>query len=132
MKQGKKESSEAIKAGCSGCHGEGYGDLVDEWQATNGKLREAYAATAASLEKGISALESRQGRRSVPLRARYDEISHDMQFVVKGGLHHNPQYGEAVTAKVKKNVDSLQSMIKAAEAGRAIIIKKPARGILYL
>ena len=47
-----------------------------------------------------------------------------MQFVVKGGWHHNPQYGEAIAAKITRESSSLLSMMKAGEAGRAIIIKK--------
>ena len=124
MRRDKAETSATLKAGCAGCHEKEYGSLVDDWMAQSKLLRETYAASAAALEKGMSDLEKRQGRHSVPLRARYDELSHDMQFVAKGGWYHNPQYGEAIAAKITRESSSLLSMMKAGEAGRAIIIKK--------
>ena len=124
VRRGKAETTPTLKAGCAGCHEKEYGSLVDGWMARDKKLRETYAASAAALEKGLSDLEKRQGRHSVPLRARYDEISHDMQFLAKGGWYHNPQYGEAIAAKITSESSSLLSMMKAGVAGRAMIIKK--------
>ena len=124
VRQGKKEGAASIKAACARCHRKEYMSLVDDWTGAGRTLRERYAATASALEQDISALERREGSHSVPLRARYDEISHDMEFVVKGGWYHNPNYGEAIEWKVNKNIDSLQSMLKVREAGQIIIIKK--------
>jgi hypothetical protein len=47
-----------------------------------------------------------------------------MQFLAKGGWYHNPQYGEAIAAKITGESSSLLSMMKAGVAGRAMIIKK--------
>jgi len=124
VKRGKVETGAALKAGCAGCHEKEYGSLVDDWTARNKQLRETYAASAAALEQGMSDLEKQQGRHSVPLRARYDEISHDMQFLTKGGWYHNPEYGEAIAAKIARESNSLLSMMKAGEAGRVMIIQK--------
>jgi hypothetical protein len=124
VRRGKAETAATLKAGCAGCHEKGYESLVDDWMTRNKKLLETYAASAAALEKGMSDFEKRQGRHSVPLRARYDEISHDTQFLAKGGWYHNPQYGEAIAAKITRESSSLLSMMKAGAAGRAVIIKK--------
>ena len=66
VRRDKAETSATLKAGCAGCHEKEYGSLVDDWMAQNKLLRETYAASAAALEKGMSDLEKRQGRHSVP------------------------------------------------------------------
>jgi cytochrome c553 len=124
VKRDKAETTATLKAACAGCHEKEYGSLVDEWMARNKKLTESNAASAAALEKELSDFEKQQGRHSVPLRARYDEISHDMRFLAKGGWQHNPQYGEAIAAKITRDSGSLLSMMKTGVAGRAMIIKK--------
>ncbi len=124
VRRGNAESPRALETACARCHEKGYGSLVDDWMAQDRKLRAIYATSAAALEKGMWDFEKRQGRHSVPLRARYDELSHDMQFVAKGGWHHNPQYGEAIAAKITRESSSLLSMMKAGVSGRAMIIKK--------
>ncbi len=124
VRQDKAETAATLRAACAGCHEKEYGSLVDDWMAQNKKLTQTYDASAAALEKELSGVEKRQGEHSVPLRARYDEISHDMQFLAKGGWYHNPQYGEAIAAKIARDSTSLLSMMKAGVVGRPMILKK--------
>jgi hypothetical protein len=120
VKQGKREGIAGVKAACVRCHGKKYASFVDDWVAMNAKLRQQYGASLSGLEKELSAVEKQEGRHSVPLRATYDEIVTDVDFILKGGWQHNPQYGEDVAARIEKDSSTLESMIKAKREGREI------------
>jgi len=75
------------------------------------------------IEKKMDAIETTDKSHSVPMRAVLDEINQDMHFVFDGNWAHNPQYAEAIIAKISKNVQILEGMIKAKEAGQHIIIQ---------
>jgi len=124
VRQGKKESVATIKAACARCHDKGYADLVDDWMTTGKKLEEKYAALLAGFQKDLADVEKQEGRHSVPLRAGYDELDNDVHFILKGGLFHNPQYGEAIGARIDKEAASLQSMIKSQKEGKGVTLKK--------
>ncbi len=124
VKRGKKETAAIIKSACAGCHDKGYAGLVDDWVSTNKKLGEKYAALLSGFEKDLAALEKQQGRHSVPLRASYDEIDNDVHFILKGGWFHNPQYGEAIAARIAKDSATLQSMIQAQKEGKSVTPNK--------
>ena len=57
------------------------------------------------------------------MRAALDEIRQDMKFVAEGNWSHNPQYAEAIMAKVSKNVKALEEIIKAKKAGKPILVQ---------
>jgi len=124
VKRGKKESIATVKSACVGCHDKGYADLVDDWMATGKKLEDKYAGLLAGFRKNLTDLERQEGRHSVPLRAGYDELDNDVHFVLKGDFSHNPQYGEAIAARIDKEGASLQSMIEALKEGKGVTLKK--------
>jgi predicted CXXCH cytochrome family protein len=125
VKSGKKGNTRSsVKANCVTCHSKDYAGLVDGWIEQDRKLREKYTGSLAALEKDISVIEKQEGRHSVPLRAGLDEINGDTQFLLKGNLHHNPQYAEAIAAKIEKTTAALQLMIKTKKEGRKVILHK--------
>jgi len=121
VKEGKKESIARIKAACVGCHGKDYAGLVDDWMASDKSARDKYTSSLAGLEKDLSALEKQTGSHSVPLRAAYDEMDGDVQFLLDGCLLHNPDYGGAITARIDKNAAALRSMMNEQREGKPII-----------
>ena len=129
VKQGKKESLASIKAACASCHGKKYQGLVDDWASEENNVKAQYRDVLAKLEKEMVDIETKDKRHSVPMRAALDEIRQNMKFVAEGNWSHNPQYAEAIMAKVRENVQSLEGMIKAKKAGKHITItaqeKKP-------
>jgi hypothetical protein len=124
VKQGKKGSVESIKAACVSCHSKDYAGLADDWIAADKNVRSKYTAVLADFQRELSELERKTGRHSVPLRARYDEMDDNVRFLLDGGLYHNPQYSDAITAKTDKDAKVLQSMVNEAKAGKPIIPKK--------
>jgi len=124
VKRAEKETVKAIKAACSGCHEKGYADQVDDWVAASKKLADKYAVLLPGLEKELTALETQEGRHSVPLRARYDEMDNDARFVLSGGWYHNPQYGEAIAARIDKDSAALRSMIEVQKEGKSVTLEK--------
>ena len=58
------------------------------------------------------------------MRAGYDELDNDVHFILKGGFFHNPQYGEAIAARIDKEGASLRSMIEAQKEGKGVTLKK--------
>jgi hypothetical protein len=124
VKQGKKGSNQSVKANCVACHSKDYAGLVDDWKAQDRKLQDKYAGSLSTLEKEIGDIEKQEGRHSVPLRAGLDEIAGDTQFLLKGKVYHNPQYAEAIAAKIEKNTSTLQSMIKTKKEGRKLVLQK--------
>ena len=78
-----------------------------------------------AFQKEIAAIETKEGRHSVPLRARYDEINQELKFVQQGNWAHNPQYGGAIVAKMDRDVQALDEMIKAKKAGKEIFLPAP-------
>jgi hypothetical protein len=123
IKQGKKASPETIKTKCVRCHDKDYAAMVDDWRATNKNIQTTYSASLSTIGNEIVAIENKEKRHSVPVRARFDELTQDVQFLLKGSWSHNPQYGEAIAAKIDKEIKSFQSMIKAKQQGREIILK---------
>jgi hypothetical protein len=123
VKRGKTGGAGVTKGACTSCHKKGYGDLVDEWATRQRGLQSRYGNVLVGLEKDISAIEVKEGGHSVPLRALYDEITQDIQFILEGNWCHNPQYAEAIAKKIDTNVASLQSMIKSRQAGKAIVLR---------
>ena len=124
VKRGKREGVAGVKAACVRCHDKKYASFVDDWVAMNAKLRQKYSASLSGFEKELSAVEKQEGRHSVPLRATYDEIETDVAFILKGGWQHNPEYGEAVAARIEKDSSALESMIKAKKEGREIFPRR--------
>jgi hypothetical protein len=124
VKQGKKGSNQSVKTNCVACHSKDYAGLVDDWKAQDKKLQDKYAGSLSALEKEIGEIEKQEGRHSVPLRAGFDEIAGDTQFLLKGRVYHNPKYAEAIAAKIEKNTSALQSMIKTKKEGRKLILQK--------
>ena len=51
-------------------------------------------------------------------------MDNDVHFVLKGDFSHNPQYGEAIAARIDKEGASLQSMIEALKEGKGVTLKK--------
>ncbi len=125
VKQAKKENMGSIKSACAACHGKEYQALVDDWAAQDKKVRTQYTEKLAAYEKDITAIETKDGRHSVPLRAALDEIQQDMKFVLDGRWSHNPQYAETIAAKISKNVQALDEMINAKKAGKEIFLTAP-------
>jgi hypothetical protein len=123
-KQGKKGTAETIKAACVSCHDKDYAGLADDWIGQAKKFREKYTGSSTALGADIAALEKKAGRHSVPLRAGYDEINGDTQFLVNGGAYHNPHYSDAIAGKIDKKTASLRSMIKMEQEGKKIILNK--------
>jgi hypothetical protein len=124
VKQGKKESASAIRAACIGCHDKEYGSKVDSWIAADKRIQDKYMASRAGLEKDLSALEKELGRHSVPLRAAFDEIDADIQFLLNGRFYHNPRYSDTITAKIDRQTEALRSMMKEQKAGNPIVPKR--------
>jgi hypothetical protein len=124
VKQGKKESTSAMRAACIGCHEKEYGSKVDSWIAADKRIQDKYMSSRTSLEKELSALEKELGRHSVPLRAAFDEIDADIQFLLNGRLYHNPRYSDTITAKIDRKIETLRSMMKEQKAGKPIVPKR--------
>ena len=120
-KQGKRGSAATIKAACVGCHDKDYGGLADDWISADKSAREKYASTLVGLENDLMAMEKATGSHSVPLRAAYDEIDGNVQFLLNGGLYHNSSYGDAVMAKIDKDTAALRMMMNEQKAGKPII-----------
>jgi cytochrome c553 len=123
VKQGKKESAASIKTACAACHGKKYLTLVDDWIAQNKNVPMQFRDKLSTIEKKMDAIETKDKSHSVPMRGVLDEINQDMHFVFDGNWAHNPQYAEAIVAKISKNIQTLEGMIKAKEAGQPIIIQ---------
>jgi hypothetical protein len=123
VKQGKKESTAGIKTACAACHGKKYLTLVDDWIAQNKNVPMQFRDKLSTIEKKMDAIETKDKSHSVPMRGVLDEINQDMHFVFDGNWAHNPQYAEAIVAKISKNIQTLEGMIKAKEAGQPIIIQ---------
>jgi hypothetical protein len=123
VKQGKKESAASIKTACAACHGKKYLTLVDDWIAQNKNVPMQFRDKLSAIEKKMDAIETKDKSHSVPMRGVLDEINQDMHFVFDGNWAHNPQYAEAIVAKISKNIQTLEGMIKAKEAGQPIIIQ---------
>jgi iron uptake system EfeUOB component EfeO/EfeM len=131
IKQGKKESIASIKTACAACHGRKYETLVDDWVAQGKNISTQYTEKLAAYEKDVMAIEAKDGRHSVPLRAALDEIRQDMNVILEGNWSHNPQYAEAIVAKISKNIETLDVMVKTKKAGKEIFLsapRKPAAG----
>jgi hypothetical protein len=127
VKQGKKESIASIKTACAACHGKQYQTLVEDWAAQGKNIRTQYTEKLDAYEKDVVAIETKDGRHSVPLRAALDEIRQDMNFVLDGNWSHNPQYAEAIVAKISRNVEALDEMIKTKKAGKEIFLSVPRK-----
>jgi len=125
VKQAKKEAVGAIKANCAACHSKEQADLVQDWSAQNKDISSKYTPLLTGFQKEIAAIETKEGRHSVPLRARYDEINQELNFIRKGNYAHNPQYADAIVAKMSRDAQTLDEMIKTKKAGKEIFLPAP-------
>jgi nitrate/TMAO reductase-like tetraheme cytochrome c subunit len=125
VKQGKKEAIATIRNNCAACHKKEQASLVQDWSVQNENISSKYGPVLAGFQKEIAAIEAKEGRHSVPLRARYDEINQALTFILQGNWAHNPQYGDAIVTKMSRDVQTLDEMIKTKKAGKEIFLPAP-------
>ena len=84
------------------------------------RLSRATREIKTELEKEIVAIEAKDGKQSVPLRKRFNEIDEDTQMIIMGKYAHNPLYSETILTKSKSNLETLKKMMKDKREGKLI------------
>ena len=118
--EGKKGTTTAVQNICARCHKKDYPSKADEWIQKTRSLIKSYQGNKTELEKEIAAIEAKEGKQSVPLRKRFNEIDEDTQMIIMGKYAHNPLYSETILTKSNNNLETLKKMMKDRREGKTI------------
>ena len=100
----KKETFDAIKKRCIGCHDQSYGEMVVQWRATSENMLKELDPKLAQVKEEIDRIDRRGGHTFV-YRKLYGEAEFNYNLAKNGRGAHNLEYAEELFEFANRRLD---------------------------